>query len=786
MMKAVKTWVLIFLLLILAINVYAWPIPDTGQTKCYDNSNAEIPCPLPGEPFYGQDGNYLINQPSYTKLGSAGEALPDDATSWAMVRANMTGLIWENKTSDGTIHDGGKTFTWCDTNPATNGGNQGTCGTGTGDAVTDTEAFIKALNDENFGGFSDWRMPSPHALKTIAEPGRNNPAINTTWFPNAVSLCYWTSTTYAGNSDNAWCILGDNGGAYYDSTKSYFHPARAVRGGESGSLGVLVINGDGTVTDTATSLIWQQGYAGEMTWEAALSYAESLNLAGYDDWRLPNITELQSIVDYNRYLPCINSTVFPNTAQYSYYWSSTTSANIKTIGAALGVSFYIYGFGNVGKSVDNAEAVRAVRGGKYRFQLVSMAGDNGTISPSVTVNRGLNSMFTITPYKEYNIADILVDGISVEPVKTYSFQNVEDDHTIVATFILIGDLNMSGSIDLADAIIALRSISNSKQIGNAHKGADVDGDRKIGMAEAIYVLQCIARLRNNHAPELSPIANKSTDEGSALIFTLSATDEDNDPLSFSATPLPSGATLDAMTGTFSWTPTYSQSGTYQLTFTVDDEYGGRDSETISITVMDKVPVFTTSEYFPMNVGDWWDYYLNTTDNVVRKSVTGTRIIGSRTTKQILRAGGIYVDFYTSEQDGLYLYGSRNTSSALDIIFKPPILLLPNTVQIGTSQISTSTYTFVYSGYTYHVNVTSTVSVLGIEDVQTENKILRDCVKISKKTDQKIVETGESLTGDTEYMWMYKGVGWVKRTQAGEGSDVYTITKSNVNGVIENY
>ena len=68
MMKATKTWVLIVLLLIPAINVHAWPIPDTGQTKCYNNTT-EIPCPAPGEPFYGQDGNYTINPPSYTKVG---------------------------------------------------------------------------------------------------------------------------------------------------------------------------------------------------------------------------------------------------------------------------------------------------------------------------------------------------------------------------------------------------------------------------------------------------------------------------------------------------------------------------------------------------------------------------------------------------------------------------------------------------------------------------------------------------------------------------------------------
>ena len=58
-----------------------------------------------------------------------------------MVRDNVTGLFWEVKTDDGSIHDKDNTYTWYDSNPATNGGNAGTAGEG-----TDTEDFIEALN----------------------------------------------------------------------------------------------------------------------------------------------------------------------------------------------------------------------------------------------------------------------------------------------------------------------------------------------------------------------------------------------------------------------------------------------------------------------------------------------------------------------------------------------------------------------------------------------------------------------------------------------------------------
>ncbi|ETR68055.1 MAG: hypothetical protein OMM_04794 [Candidatus Magnetoglobus multicellularis str. Araruama] len=122
-------------------------VPDTGQTKCYDNNN-EIPCPNSGEDFYGQDANYNINPQSFTKLDALGNDLPDSATEWVMVRDNISGLIWEVKTDDGSIHDKDNTYTWYDSNPETNGGNPGKNGDG-----TDTEDFINGLNDSNFGGF---------------------------------------------------------------------------------------------------------------------------------------------------------------------------------------------------------------------------------------------------------------------------------------------------------------------------------------------------------------------------------------------------------------------------------------------------------------------------------------------------------------------------------------------------------------------------------------------------------------------------------------------------------
>jgi len=65
--------------------------------------------------------------------------------------------------------------------------------------------------------------------------------------------------------------------------------------------GRFVDNGDGTVTDNCTGLMWQKEMApGAYAWQAGLKYCEGLDLAGHTDWRLPNIRELHSLVDYGR------------------------------------------------------------------------------------------------------------------------------------------------------------------------------------------------------------------------------------------------------------------------------------------------------------------------------------------------------------------------------------------------------------------------------------------------------------------------------------------------------
>ena len=115
-------------------------------------------------------------------------------------------------------------------------------------------------------------------------------------------------------------------------------------------------NGDGTVTDQRTGLVWQQNTdSKKYNWQDALKYCENLDLAGHTDWRLPTICELLSIVDYSRCDPAIDP-VFE--ADPYWYWSS--SKNVGDPSYAWYVSFYTGVIGYFPKW--DVCRVRAVRG----------------------------------------------------------------------------------------------------------------------------------------------------------------------------------------------------------------------------------------------------------------------------------------------------------------------------------------------------------------------------------------------------------------------------------------
>uniref|UniRef100_UPI0040576FC3 Lcl C-terminal domain-containing protein n=1 Tax=Candidatus Electronema sp. TaxID=2698783 RepID=UPI0040576FC3 len=137
----------------------------------------------------------------------------------------------------------------------------------------------------------------------------------------------------------------------------------------------LTDNGDGTITDSKTGLMWKKcveglsgtdcatGATSTFTWQQALQKPGTVNtgggFAGYTDWRLPNIKELRSIVEEQCYSPAINATRFPNTPN-SIVWSGSPSA---CNSANAWIVKFTYDESNFADR-RNAYAVRLVRGGQ--------------------------------------------------------------------------------------------------------------------------------------------------------------------------------------------------------------------------------------------------------------------------------------------------------------------------------------------------------------------------------------------------------------------------------------
>ena len=447
----------------------AWP--DTGQERCYDNSQ-EIPCPDPGEPFYGQDAQYQGPVRSYTKLGYGGVELPDSATpddGWIMTKDNVTGLIWEVKTDDGSIHDKDNLFLWCDTNYQTNGGYQGNCG-----ADANTEAFINYLNAEGvegFGGFFDWRVPTVKELSTLLNsnipyPG---PTINTAYFPNTGPSRYWSSTTWVSDNYNAWRVSFGIFGVSYGHKPTSNCYVRAVRGGNVSEQPQFVDNNDGTVTDRATGLMWQKctmgGQWNDVTggcdgkpeayiWENALLECEDLDFAGYDDWRLPDCQELHSIVNYYTRYPAINWRYFLNTVS-GCYWSSTTTVNYP-ISFAWRVDFGLGDVVNGGKT--SHSYVRCVRGeqhGLFVNLIVGYIRDSGTDNPvsgaAISADTGRSTTSALDGsyrlgFKAPGLYDLTVSKSGYQTITVENVQVNEDEVTTMDIYLTKPGYTISGRV----------------------------------------------------------------------------------------------------------------------------------------------------------------------------------------------------------------------------------------------------------------------------------------------------------------------------------------------------
>ena len=295
-----------------------YTIVDTDVTDYYSDI-ALIVKPASTAAYFGQDAHYNGNQPSYTNNG--------DGT----ITDNVTGLMWEQDM---------------------------------GSKISFTEAFTKASTSK-LGGHADWRVPTLKELYSlILFSGKVkgevaiDPFINTTYFTQLlgdtslgereIDAQTWSSTEYVSTTMlNVETVFGVN---FVDGRiKGYpkYKPGsgtantmyfRMVRGNTDYGKNNFVDNGDGTISDLATGLMWQKADDGtSRDWKESLAYAENLTLGNKSDWRLPNAKELQSIVDYTRSPKTTNSPAIDplfsctqitdpngNTGHYPFYWTGTS------------------------------------------------------------------------------------------------------------------------------------------------------------------------------------------------------------------------------------------------------------------------------------------------------------------------------------------------------------------------------------------------------------------------------------------------------------------------------
>lgn len=193
-------------------------------------------------------GGSTVPGRDYTKIANNGSVLPASAVlgsnpgDWACTRDNITGLIWEVKTTSG-LRSQGHTYTWYDTNASVNGGNAGTIGANTSCnstlATCNTTAFRDAVNaltgSSRLCGATDWRLPTVNELSGLVPAGlANGPTIDSMWFPNTANTAnsaYWTGQNYAPDASRAWWVVFADGGLNFISKSGNRH-VRLVRGGQ--------------------------------------------------------------------------------------------------------------------------------------------------------------------------------------------------------------------------------------------------------------------------------------------------------------------------------------------------------------------------------------------------------------------------------------------------------------------------------------------------------------------------------------------------------------------------
>lgn len=335
-------------------NTVPYPVVGTGVTACYNNTTT-ITCPeSSNEPFYGQFPGNVI--PSYQN------------NSNMTVTDLNTGLTWQRS-------------------PDQNGNNNGFIEKADKLTWAQIQARVAELNSSNWGGYNDWRIPTIKELYSItywngtdpsgyqgSDTSLLTPFLYDDYFQFAygqlsegerlIDVQYASQNLYNELSWQGTQMLfgmnfADGRIKGYDlvimgSDKTFSFIA--VRGNTSYGINNFTNNGDSTISDNVTGLMWSKNDSRVgMNWQDALAWVQEKNnenYCGYNDWRLPNTKELQSIVDYTRSPGSTNSaaidSVFNCTSiineaggqDWPWFWTSTTHRSYN--GTAYGGAWAVY------------------------------------------------------------------------------------------------------------------------------------------------------------------------------------------------------------------------------------------------------------------------------------------------------------------------------------------------------------------------------------------------------------------------------------------------------------
>ena len=212
----------------------------------------------------------------------------------------------------------------------------------------------------------------------------------------AGGVCQTTSKDLCNYSCVAYNIVPTNQtGCYSDSAEltcpakgESFYGQDAQYSDATRDFIVIAENGEDKMFDTITGLRWQRTLpekypsctggdeAGEKcSWQEAVDYCDSLSYDGFDDWRLPEVNELGTLVNYGSHDPAVDSEAFPETSP-SPFWTSTVFAGDANSSWSIDFSD-----GNLRQGYSKSEfySVRCVRGNEYQHNDVyTVSGVAGT------------------------------------------------------------------------------------------------------------------------------------------------------------------------------------------------------------------------------------------------------------------------------------------------------------------------------------------------------------------------------------------------------------------------